>query len=376
MILVAVFGILIIAYGFVITIAMLGWSRLSYFRADMKETHHTKVSVVIPAKNEAANIVHCVKELLDQGYPAHLLEVIVVDDASEDNTWQVISGYAASREGRIILMRQRMHAGKKQCLADAIAQCSGELVITSDADMFGRSQYWLQTIVSYYEAHRPKMIILPLSYELGSSVLNRFQVTENTALAGITGGYAGMHRAFLCNGANLAFEKEAFLSVGGYSSHSHIASGEDVFLLEDIKKAYSSKAVQYLFSRQAIAKTYSVTGIRDLFHQRLRWAYKAKYSSNKLNALIGFIVVAANLVFPALFVGLIERSPLISYLSIFAMAKVVFDFLLLFLASDFLGVRPVLVFLVPFECIYWIYATVIGLSSILVKPTWKNRKIK
>lgn len=376
MILLAVFGLIIIAYGFVITVAMLGWSRLSYFRADLKEQHHTKVSVIIPAKNEAANIVHCVKEILEQQYPAHLLEVIVVDDASEDTTWQVISDYAASRPGRVTLLRQSTHAGKKQCLTEGIAQCTGELVVTSDADIFGRSQHWLQTIVSYYEARKPKMMILPLSYHMGSSVLSRFQVTENTALAGVTGGFAGMRRAFLCNGANLAFEKEAFVSVGGYASHSHIASGEDVFLLEDIKQKYSPKSIQYLFSRQAIAKTYSVTGIRDLFHQRLRWAYKAKYSANKLNALIGFIVVAANLVFPALFVGLIERSPLILYLSIFAMAKVVFDFLLLFLASDFLGVRPVLVFLVPFECIYWVYATVIGLSSILVKPTWKNRKIK
>lgn len=376
MILVAIFGILIIAYGFVITIAMLGWSRLSYFKADMKEQHHTRVSIVIPAKNEASNIVHCVKELVAQAYPEQLFEIVVVDDASEDNTWQVISEYAASQPAKIVLLRQSAHAGKKQCLTEAIAQCTGDLVITSDADMFGRSQYWLQTIVAYYEAHRPKMIIMPLSYQLGSSFLNRFQVTENTALAGVTGGYAGMHRAFLCNGANLAFEKDAFISVGGYSSHSHIASGEDVFLLEDIKKKYSSRAIQYLFSRQAIAKTYSVAGFRDLFNQRLRWAYKAKYSTNKLNALVGFIVVAANLVFPALFVGLIERSPLISYLSIFAMAKVVFDFLLLFLASDFLGVRPVLIFVVPFECIYWIYATVVGLSSVLVKPTWKNRKIK
>lgn len=375
MILLAIFGLIIIGYGFVITIAMLGWARLNYFKTDPAAEHHTKVTVIIPAKEEAGNIVSCVQEIARQHYPAELLQIIVVDDASEDETYSAISQYVRSQDKNIVLVKQPQHAGKKQCITDAVARSTGELIITSDADMFGRSPYWLQTIVSYYEQHRPRMMIMPISYGLGTSFLGRFQAIENVALTGITGGYAGIGRAFLCNGANLAFQKEAFERVGGYESHRHLASGEDVFLLEDIKKAYSSKSVHYLFSRLALAKTYSLNDARSLFYQRLRWACKAKYSSNGINALVGFIVVAANLVFPALLVGLVQKSPLVSYLSIFAMAKVVFDFLLLFLASDFLGTRPVLIFLLPFECIYWIYGTVIGLSSLVIRPKWKNRKI-
>lgn len=374
MILVVVFGFIIIAYGFIITIAMLGWSRLSYFNADPKTKHSTRVSVIVPARNEAENIVSCLKELVQQHYPAELLEIIVVDDASEDDTLATLHAFAA-RYPAITIISQAVHAGKKKCLADGIARSNGTLVVTSDADMFGRSLYWLQTIVSYYEMYQPRLMILPLSYSDGGFLLGRFQIVENLALAGITGGYAGMHRPFLCNGANLAFTREAFESVGGYNSHLHVSSGEDVFLLEDVKKKYSARAIHYVFSRQAIARTYALRHLGSLFQQRLRWAYKAKYSPNKFNALAGFIVVAANLVFPALFVGMIQKSPLISYLSIFATAKVVFDFLLLFLASDFLGLRTMLVLLLPFECIYWVYATVVGLSSLVVKPKWKNRQI-
>ncbi len=374
MILVVVFGFIIIAYGFIITIAMLGWSRLSYFKADPKTRHSTRVSVIVPARNEAETITLCLKELVQQHYPAELLEIIVVDDASDDDTLATLQAFA-SRHPAITIISQPVHAGKKKCLADGIARSNGSLVVTSDADMFGRSLYWLQTIVSYYERYQPRLMILPLSYSDGGFLLGRFQIVENLALAGITGGYAGMHRPFLCNGANLAFTREAFESVGGYSGHLHVSSGEDVFLLEDVKKKYSAGAIHYVFSRQAIARTYALRHLGSLFRQRLRWAYKAKYSPNKFNALVGFIVVAANLVFPALFVGMIQRSPLISYLSIFATAKVVFDFLLLFLASDFLGLRSMLLFLLPFECIYWVYATAVGLSSLVVKPKWKNRQI-
>jgi hypothetical protein len=47
---------------------------------------------------------------------------------------------------------------------------------------------------------------------------------------------------------------------------------------------------------------------------------------------------------------------LLPYLSIFALAKFVFDFLLLFLASDFLGRTKYIWWIIPFECVYWIYA--------------------
>ena len=376
MILVAIFGIIIIVYGFVITLAMIGWGRLLYFRADRRHAPDTRVSVVIAAKNESANIEACLREITRQYYPKHLMEIIVVDDASDDDTYEALVSFASQATVHMRVIRQQAHAGKKRCLSAGIEASNGTLIVTSDADMFGRSDYWLHTIVNYYEINRPKLMILPLSFGTGHSLLARFQILENIALTGITAGYAGIQSPFLCNGANLAFEKEAFHAVGGYEAHVEIASGEDVFLLEDIKKRYSAKAIHYVFSREAVARTYMMKTLEAFFHQRLRWAYKAKYNSNKINPFIGFIVVAANLIFPALIVGILQKSALIYYLSIFMAAKAVFDFLLLFLASDFLGIRYMLIFLLPFECIYWIYATVIGLSSMILKPTWKNRKIR
>ncbi|MBS1635655.1 MAG: glycosyltransferase [Bacteroidetes bacterium] len=375
MILVGIFGVIVIVYGFVLTLAMIGWGRLTYFKSGRNHVCRTQVSVVIAAKNEATTIEACLKELSRQDYPAHLLEIIVVDDASEDETYEIIVAFASQARTNIRVIHQPEHAGKKRCLAAGVKAAKGTLIVTSDADTFGRSDHWLQTIVNYYENRQPRFIILPLGFGTGYSALAYFQILENIALTGITAGFAGIRKPFLCNGANLAFEKEAFEAVGGYDAHVDIASGEDVFLLEDIKKLYSAGSIHYLFSREAVAKTYLVKSVGALFHQRLRWAYKAKYNSNKINTFIGFIIVAANLLFPALIVGILQKSALIYYLSIFMAAKAVFDFLLLFLASDFLGIRYMLIFLLPFECIYWVYATVIGLSSMILKPTWKNRKI-
>src|SRR5262245_29983290 len=57
----------------------------------------TKVTVVIPARNEAANIEDCIRSVLSQTYPAHLLEILVMDDASDDDTAAITAAIAAQQ---------------------------------------------------------------------------------------------------------------------------------------------------------------------------------------------------------------------------------------------------------------------------------------
>jgi cellulose synthase/poly-beta-1,6-N-acetylglucosamine synthase-like glycosyltransferase len=179
----------------------------------------------------------------------------------------------------------------------------------------------------------------------------------------------------MCNGANLAFKKSVYEAVLGYDSHLHLSSGEDVFLLESLKKI-ESKSIHYSLSRELIVKTNTQNNLKSFVSQRIRWASKTKYNSNSLNAFAGFIVLISNLIFLALFVAILKKSVILPYLSIFALAKFVFDFLLLFLASDFLGRIKYIWFIIPFECIYWIYALFIGITSLFYKPSWKGKKIR
>ncbi|MBU6462572.1 MAG: glycosyltransferase [Bradyrhizobium sp.] len=53
-----------------------------------------RVSVIIPARNESANITRCLNSLLQQTYPADLLNIIVVDDHSTDATFRIASSLA------------------------------------------------------------------------------------------------------------------------------------------------------------------------------------------------------------------------------------------------------------------------------------------
>ena len=369
-----IFAFVIVAYGTFITLAIVGFSRLNRHINATISSSNFFISIVISARNEAENIETCLYQIIKQNFPKHLFEIILIDDASEDDTFEISERILSNSDMTYQILKQEVHQGKKKNLASAIEKTKGSIIITSDADVVYRHPNWLLTISNYFTTYSPKMLIMPIDYETQSGFLETFQIIENIALTGVTAGYNGIRNSFMCNGANLAFTKESYDSVSGYKSHLHISSGEDVFLLEQIKKI-NPHAIHYVLLRELIVKTKPLHNLKSLFNQRLRWAYKAKYNSNQLNLFAGFIIVTANLLFLALFVAILKKSVIIPYLSIFVLAKLVFDFLLLFLASDFLGRLKYMWWFVPFECVYWVYAFLIGLTSLLFKPSWKGKKI-
>lgn len=368
-----IFSFVIVAYGTFTTLALIGTGKLRRQVPTLPHLPDPFISIVISARNEEEQIERCLEQFARQSYPASQFELILADDASEDATFSKARAFLANSGIDHQLIRQTEHKGKKHNLALAISKARGSVIVTSDADVVFRYSTWLSTIARYFKAFQPEMLVMPVDFEPDGKLLSAFQIVENAALTGITAGYTGLQKPFMCNGANLAFRKSAFEAAGGYASHQHIASGDDVFLLEDLKKN-NPRGIHYLFSRELIARTLPQESLKDLLRQRLRWASKTRHNPSALNLFAGLIIMLANLLFLALVVAIIRKSWIIPYLSIFVAAKFVFDFLLLFLASDFLGRVRYLVWFLPFECVYWIYAFTIGISSFFIKPTWKGKK--
>lgn len=368
-----IFAFISIAYGTLITIAIIGFNRLNRSLKTNKTSNPEFISIVLSARNEAAHISKCIDQIEKQNFPKDSFEVIIIDDNSDDETYLIAEAALLKSGITYELIHQPVHQGKKHNLSLAIQKARGSVIVTTDADITYRHPNWLLTVSEYFKTYSPNLLVMPVDFENKSGLVETFQILENLALTGITAGYVGMQKPFLCNGANLAFKKSAYEKVNGYESHMHISSGEDVFLLEEIKKI-NSTSIHYILLRELIVKTAPVHSLTDLFQQRLRWAYKAKYNPNQFNLFAGFIIMAANLLFLALLVAILKKSVIIPYLSIFVLSKFVFDFLLLFLASDFLGRVKYIWWLIPFECVYWIYTLIVGIGSLFYKPYWKGKK--
>jgi cellulose synthase/poly-beta-1,6-N-acetylglucosamine synthase-like glycosyltransferase len=105
-----------------------------------------KVTVLIPAFNEAKVIQGTIENKLAQDYPSELLEVIVISDESEDGTDEIVNKIAA-QDSRVKLVRQVPRQGKTSGLNLAMPQASGEIVVFSDAN----SHYQLNAITKLVE---------------------------------------------------------------------------------------------------------------------------------------------------------------------------------------------------------------------------------
>jgi len=93
-----------------------------------------KVSLVVPAKNEAVFIGRCLEALLDLDYPRDMLEIIVVDGRSTDGTFEISEAYAQKYPDIIRVLRQEVLSGKPSALNEALPYASGEIVGFFDAD--------------------------------------------------------------------------------------------------------------------------------------------------------------------------------------------------------------------------------------------------
>ncbi len=372
----SIFSIIIIAYGIFITLAIFGINKLNHTSINHQSiSSFPFISIVVSVRNEAENAEIFINQIAKQNYSKNKFELIVVDDLSDDNTVAIFKKQLENSGMNFKIIQQLNHKGKKQNITEAAQLAKGTIIITTDADVIYRHENWLKFIGNYFEVNNPNLLIMPVDFEDQPNAITWFQITENIALTAITAGFSGINKPFMCNGSNLAFTKHAFESVNGYSSHLHISSGDDVFLLEDLKKI-DVKAIHYSWQKQLIVKTKAVQVFDEFLSQRLRWANKAKNNSNIINVTFGFIVISANLIFLALMVAVLKNQPITPYLSIFALTKLIFDFLLLFLTSKILGKLKYLLLLFPFETVYWLYALFVGFGSLFFKPTWKGIKIK
>ena len=92
--------VLSIAYAVFISWCIIGWLKTENFLPENRELNQKCfVSVIIPARNEAENIIACLSDFLQQDYPPEFFEVIVADDHSEDDTAKLAQQFITDHPG-------------------------------------------------------------------------------------------------------------------------------------------------------------------------------------------------------------------------------------------------------------------------------------
>lgn len=365
---------LTLIYLFVVFGFIRGWHKLIPFQYQ-KSAGSTAVSIIIAARNEGESIHRTIEALLAQDYNKALTEIIFIDDHSTDNTAEVVKSYATQGVKLISLKEDRaLNSYKKKAIQTAIGQSTGSLIITTDADCRMGTR-WLKTIVAYYEDQNYKMISSPVAYDEEKSFFERSQSLEFLYLIGLGASTIGNNQPSTCNGANLAYEKEAFYEVGGFQGIDDLASGDDELLLHKIAARYDNQ-IGFLKNRDAIVYTHAKPNLSEFLQQRKRWASKSTRYKNKSIIVLGVFIWCFNL---SILLNLITAIFLPGYLTVVLIQlilKIVAEFIFLVDVTGFAKRRSLLALLPILNIFHVLYIIYIGIAGNSGKYNWKGRMVK
>jgi cellulose synthase/poly-beta-1,6-N-acetylglucosamine synthase-like glycosyltransferase len=374
--------LLAMIYSIVILCCSIGWMKTKG-DVEIDDELSTKVSVIIAARNEEYTISSCLRALVNQSYPTANMEILVVDDASEDSTAEHIKRFCEQYAfiKHLSLSGKNGEYGKKKAMQKAIAQASGEVILTTDADCI-MGMDWLRIMVSFYNKTKAELVAGPVCFNKEKSIFEKMQSLEFMALLASGGGALYFNKAILCNGANLLYTRKAFLQVNGFTGIDANPSGDDVLLMYKINKQFPGQ-LKFLKNEDAIVYTKAKQTLAAFMQQRKRWASKKFSAMNAETKSISLLVYTFNLLLAALPLmamlvphHLICSLPFYKIWLLILLIKCVIDFLLLFLAASFFNKRKGLIFFIPEQLLYIPYVVITGIAGLLGTYDWKGRKIK
>ncbi|MBQ0905816.1 bifunctional polysaccharide deacetylase/glycosyltransferase family 2 protein [Micromonospora sp. U21] len=218
------------------------------------------VSVIVPAYNEAANIAATVRSLVASAYPA--LEVIVVDDGSDDGTADIVERMRL-RGVRVI---RQANAGKPAALNTGVRAARANLLVLVDGDTVFQPDTVHRLVQGFAD---PSVGAISGNTKVANRrrLLGRWQHLEYVIGFNLD---RRMYDVLECMptipGAIGAFRREVLLRVGGVPADT---LAEDTDLTMQVLRA----GWRVIYEESAIAWTEAPSSLRQLWRQRYRWCY-------------------------------------------------------------------------------------------------------
>lgn len=111
------------------------WLALRYKPMPLAPTESLpKITVLVPAFNEGALVGRTIRQLASADYPADRLQIIVVNDGSDDDTWDHIDAAAREVGNRVIAINCTENRGKRWALWEGMRRATGDVFVTVDSD--------------------------------------------------------------------------------------------------------------------------------------------------------------------------------------------------------------------------------------------------
>jgi len=369
--------ILTVTYLILISCFYYGFDKVEEFRIQDHSPKH-RFSIIIPFRDEATNLPPLLESLVALDYPSALFELLWINDDSTDASVELIQTFIATHNlndsWKVYDNTRTSKSPKKDAIRLGVNHSKYDYILTTDADVV-LPKYWLDCYDAYLQEHPKDLVVGPVKLNSVATFLDRYQAIDVLSLQGSTIGAFGLGMPFMCNAANMCYNKAVFLDLNPYQNNEQIASGDDVFLLEALLKQNPNQ-VGYLKSTQAMVSTKPVSSWAQLIHQRQRWASKSKSYRILSGKLVGVLVLLANLWVLLLPVLVMLNELNLKSALLFFLVKFSIDFLLVFKTARYFDETETMLSFLPSSILYPIVSVYVVFLSLIRPYSWKQRRYK
>jgi poly-beta-1,6-N-acetyl-D-glucosamine synthase len=278
-----------IAFYFLFIFILLYIQNYKQIYETIKPDKEYSLSVVVPCYNEGESIGKNIEALINSDY-AGLKKIIVVDDCSKDNSYEIIKKYAKKYPDKVIAVQTPNNTGRAAGSKNYGAKfVDTELIGFSDADSFPRKTA-ISKMVGFFNDPKMGAVTSRVLVANRTNTLSKIQSIEYKIIAFTRKLFGFIDSIYVTNGPLSIYRKKAFDRVGGFDEKN---------LTEDIEITWHFVADGWKVEMAVPADVYSVVPIKmkPWFRQRVRWNVGgvqtvAKYSRSILRCgMLGLFIL-------------------------------------------------------------------------------------
>ncbi len=277
------------------------------------------VAIITPCWNEGETIVATVESLLALDYPKDKLEVVIVDNASTDNTALVIERFRGHPQVKIVFEREQ---GKHHAMNAGIRATNAEIIGCLDADSFV-DPHALREVLSGFTGPKVAAATAAMSIHKPSNLLQHMQNAEYIFGIFLRHVLSLVNAIHVTPGPFSLYRRDIILSVGGFQ-YGHQT--------EDMEMALRLQKAGYWIESSPRARVYTKapTTVPSLIKQRTRWTtgfmrnvmheYRDMVGNRKYGALglvtlpLGILSIGAGIILFFLSIYFLVKQILDAYL--------------------------------------------------------------
>lgn len=279
-----------------------------------------KISIIVAAKNEEKNISILIDALTNQEYNKSCYEIIIVDDASTDETENAVKKVmTASANIKYIKAENKKYPAKKGALDIGINSAAYDTIAITDADCVPERKWLASISAKINEGYDFVFGVAPFfdNNRLAAKIA-RYENFRNSIL---TFSFANIGLPYSAAARSIAFSKKSFLEVGGYSNTLDVQSGDDDLLLREFVK--NKKRISTFMDKESFVYSEAKDNFPEYFSQKARHLSTSNYYLLRHKIVLGVWHLVNTFLFFSLFLSLLD----INFLYLFII-KYVFDIFL------------------------------------------------